>query len=152
MKRKQVDENKTNESNKRSKELLSTCKSLLIPQPNIKRQSGGSSNQRQYQYPLDITVILPDVILAKILFDGYFDTLSIVKVLSCHICKYIQCLASEFVCTLDLRKCLNLKPRNIQNIVSRFKKVKVSSSFVSVNFLPPASTNISIHIHYFFAF
>ena len=101
------------EERDRYQRYLSTKDSLQCQRHEINREI------------LDITMSLPSAVLAKILFDGYLDTSTIINILSSRLCHFITNLAAYSVFSLDLRRCLKMKPSDVRNICYRFPKLKV---------------------------
>mmetsp|Transcript_24462 Transcript_24462/g.36469 ORF Transcript_24462/g.36469 Transcript_24462/m.36469 type:complete len:628 (+) Transcript_24462:132-2015(+) len=63
--------------------------------------------------------VLPDSVLAKILYDGYLDTMSIVSKSSLVSKRWFN-VAKETVTKLDLRRCSRLRPCDVTMLVKRY--------------------------------
>ena len=77
-------------------EPKTSSSSLQTKSTNIKNLKLHHKHRRnENQPPIEITTILPEDVLSKIFFDGYFDTFFVVKLVSCQISKRINNLSNS---------------------------------------------------------
>lgn len=78
---------------------------------------------------VNIFEMLPDSVLSKCFFDGYLNTVSVMKSLSC-VSKRTQAVARETVKMLDLSRYLNLGVGDIETVAFRFPNL----SYIDLNY------------------
>jgi hypothetical protein len=72
---------------------------------------------------------LSDDVLGICFFSGFVDSIETIRL--SRVSKRFRFIASSQVKHLDLRRCIKLDKKKIQNIVSRFQNLTVSEKFLS---------------------